>query len=448
MQVKKFKSTFMFGAVTAAHQDEGNNVNSDCWIMENVPDSLYRERSLDAVDHYHKYREDIKILADAGLNAFRFSIEWARIEPTKGNFDKKEIEHYRDVLKCCHEFNVTPIVALHHFSSPKWLISEGGWESETTIDYFGNYCEYVVSELGDLMPYICTINEVNIGLQIGKLAKRMQRTMAKAFSENADERVKNSGEQESLQMEMASRMEKYNIALGQAFGVEPKDVHPFTGIRTMDGDMIIMKCHMKARQIIKELKPEIKVGVTFTTYDNQALPGGEEAVKRAQEEEFLHYLPYIMDDDFVGLQNYTRKIHGPDGIVEPEADIRMTKSGKEYYPEGLERVIRFVSKYWSKPIIISENGVSTDNDEERVEFIECALNGVYECLEEGINVIGYLYWSLLDNFEWQQGFEQKYGLIAVDRTTQTRYPKESLTFLGDISKSGLRHRKKQISRIS
>ena len=159
--MKKFKSEFMFGAATAAHQVEGNNVNSDFWVMENLPGSMYKESSLDAVDHYHRYREDIKLLANAGLNAYRFSIEWARIEPTKGNFDKSEIEHYRNVLKCCHENSVTPIVTLHHFSSPKWLISEGGWESENTIGYFKNYCEYVVSELGDLIPYICTINEAN-----------------------------------------------------------------------------------------------------------------------------------------------------------------------------------------------------------------------------------------------------------------------------------------------
>ena len=125
--MKMFEDNFMIGAATAAHQVEGNNVNSDFWVMENLPGSTYKEPSLDAADHYNRYREDIKTLADAGLKAYRFSIEWARIEPTRGHFDKKEIEHYRDVLKCCYEYNVIPIVTLHHFSSPKWLISEGGW---------------------------------------------------------------------------------------------------------------------------------------------------------------------------------------------------------------------------------------------------------------------------------------------------------------------------------
>jgi beta-glucosidase len=428
--MKKFSEVFLMGAATAAHQVEGNNVHSDFWAMEQVPYTMYTEPSLEAVDHYHRYKEDIQLLVDAGLNTYRFSIEWARIEPVKGSFDPKEIEHYKKVLEFCHEKQVTPIVTLHHFSSPKWLITEGGWESEATIEYFGNYSRYVVSELGDLIPYICTINEANMGKQIAKIMKRMMGTSGSDSSKKGDIQV-------GLAVETKEKMEKYYRALGEAFEMDPRNIQTFHNPRTDHGERIVMKCHEIARKVIKKVNPSIKVGITLSLYDHQALPGGEKFVEQEQQEDFFNYLPYLKEDDFLGVQNYSRKIHGPDGSVKPDQDTRVTKMNYEYYPEALGNVIRFVSAHWSKPIIVTENGVSTDHDEERVEFIERALTGIHQCIKEGINVIGYTYWSLLDNFEWQLGYDQTFGLIRVDRTSQTRYPKESLAFLGNIKKSGL-----------
>jgi beta-glucosidase len=432
--MRKFSDDFMMGAATAAHQVEGNNIYSDFWTMEHLPGTVYKEPSLDAVDHYYKYKEDIQLLVNAGLNTYRFSIEWARIEPSKGNFDQNEIEHYRQVLRFCHQNNVTPIVTLHHFSSPKWLISEGGWESDSTIEYFGNYSRRVVSELGDLIPYICTINEANIGKQIEKIMKRM---MAGANEKKSVKKQESADVQVGLNVDLKANMEQYYRALGEAFGIDPRNVQTFISPRTDNGELVIMKCHEKARTVIKEINPNIKVGITFSLYDHQALPGGEPFVDKEQHEDFLNYLPFLQDDDFLGVQNYSRKIHGPDGVVQPDENTRVTKMGYEYYPEALGNVLRFVAKHWEKPIIVTENGISTDHDPDRVEFIERALNGVYQCIEEGINVIGYTYWSLLDNFEWQLGYAQTFGLIAVDRSTQTRYPKDSLSFLGNIKKAGL-----------
>lgn len=430
--MKKFTDEFMFGAATAAHQVEGNNVSSDFWVMENIPGSMYKEASLDAVDHYNRYREDIKLLADSGLNAYRFSIEWARIQPAKGCFDRKEIEHYKNVLNFCHENGVTPIVTMHHFSSPRWLISEGGWESETTIEYFANYCKYVISELGHMMPYICTINEANMGIQIGRIMKEYQAKMAKA----AEAKSANADVQVGINIDTQSVMEKYYRRLGEAFGIDPRKVQTFLAPRTKEGDIIIMKCHEKARQVIKAISPNSKVGITMSLYDYQAQLGGEEYVKTLWDEDFLHYLPYIQEDDFFGVQNYTRKVFGANGKINPDENTRMTEAGNEFYPLSLSGVLRFVSKHWDKPIIVTENGISTSNDKDRVEFIGKAIAGLYDCIEEGINVIGYMHWSLIDNFEWQLGYKPKFGLIAVDRTTQIRYPKESLTVLGNIKKHG------------
>lgn len=426
----KFGSGFMIGAATAAHQVEGNNINSDCWILENMHGSIYKEPSLDGVDHYNKYREDIKLLADSGLNAYRFSIEWARIEPTKGNFDKVEIQHYRDVLKCCYEHGLTPIVTMHHFSSPIWLIKEGGWENENTINHFGDYCRYVVRELGDLMPYICTINEANMGLQL----KKVMNDMISKIQRESTVKCEYSDVQIGMNMDIKNMMEENMRATGEAFGMDPNKVQVFLSPRTKSGDILIMKCHEKAREIIKEINPNIKVGITMSVYDYQAVPGGENYIKEMQYEDFVHYLPYIQKDDFFGLQNYTRSIYGENGKIQPDKNTRLTEAGYEYYPEALARVVKFISIYWNKPIIITENGICTSNDKERVEFIERALTGLYECLEEGINVIGYIHWSLLDNFEWQLGYKPKYGLISVDRLTQKRYPKDSLKFLGSFMK--------------
>ena len=161
-----FSKEFYIGAATAAHQVEGNNIHSDYWALEHMKTTSFAEPSLDAVDHYNRYEEDIRLMADAGLNAYRFSIEWARIEPQEGVFDEQELEHYRAVIRCCKEHGIEPIVTLHHFTSPKWLISKGGWEAETTPAYFARYTKYVMERLGSELKYVCTLNEANMGIQV------------------------------------------------------------------------------------------------------------------------------------------------------------------------------------------------------------------------------------------------------------------------------------------
>ena len=146
--MSKFSKDFLLGASTAAHQVEGNNIHSDYYTMELMKSTSFVEPSSDAVDHYNRYEEDIKLLADAGLNCYRFSIEWARIEPEEGRFDEAEVEHYRKMLRFCKDNGVTPIVTLHHFTSPKWLISKGGWETESTVDDFKRYCAYIAEKKG------------------------------------------------------------------------------------------------------------------------------------------------------------------------------------------------------------------------------------------------------------------------------------------------------------
>ena len=175
--MKKFPENFLLGASTAAHQVEGNNIHSDYYTMELMKSTSFVEPSADAVDHYNRYEEDIRYLVGAGLNCYRFSIEWARIEPAEGQFDEAEVEHYRKMIRFCKDNGVTPIVTLHHFTSPKWLISKGGWEAESTVEDFRRYCAYVAEKLGDELTYIVTINEANMGLQLAAIAKRYMKEL-------------------------------------------------------------------------------------------------------------------------------------------------------------------------------------------------------------------------------------------------------------------------------
>jgi beta-glucosidase len=316
--------------------------------------------------------------------------------------------------------NITPIVTLHHFSSPHWLIRDGGWESEGTPARFAKYCAYVMRELGTWIPYVCTINEANIAIGIAKMIKQF-------------ESGGTSAAQVGMNTDMQEQMKKYYSELSNVFGIPPQEVHTFLQPRTEKGLEIIFQAHMGARTAIRQTSPHTQVGITLSLYDAQSIPGGEELAAHSLQEEFLQFLPYLQDDDFFGLQNYTREIYGPDGVLASPAEMEKTEMGYEFYPEGLEKVIRYVSKHWSKPIIVTENGVATNEDERRVAFIDRALKGVHACIADGIPVKGYMHWSLLDNFEWQLGYSKRFGLIEVDRTTQRRIPKFSAHYLGSIA---------------
>ncbi len=422
----------MIGAATAAHQVEGNNIHSDLWAMEHMKHTSFAEPSLDAVDHYNRYEEDILLMEKAGLNAYRFSIEWARIEPEEGVFDEKEVEHYRAVIACCKAHGLEPVITLHHFSSPKWLMAKGGWEADTTPEDFARYVRYLVKELGSELHYICTINEANMGLQVAKIAERYKRQMMAQMqaaqtgsaSDSADGTVQvGINLQKMLEGQKAAAAENMEV-----FGVEKPE--NFTSMRTREGDALVIKAHELARKEIKALYPDIKVGLTLSLHDIQPQEGGEAAAATEWEEEFLHYLPAIKDDDFLGVQNYTRSLIGPDGQLPNPEGAELTQMNYEFYPEGLEHVIRKVAEVFHGELIVTENGIATSDDTRRVAFIDAALNGVASCVRDGLPVKGYFYWSLMDNFEWQKGYSMTFGLIAVDRTTQTRHPKESLSFLG------------------
>lgn len=432
-----FAKDFLIGAATAAHQVEGGNIYSDYWAQEHMVHTDFLEPSGDAVDHYNRYAEDIRLMADAGLNAYRFSIEWARVEPQEGCFDETQIAHYRDVIRTCKSYGIEPIVTLLHFTSPRWLISRGGWESDETPKYFARYTRYVMERLGSELRYVCTINEANMGIQVAAIARRyMAQMMAKM--QTADGQTGKNGADGTVQMglnleKMMANQQAAEKERMEIFGVARTEC--FTSPRTAHGDEIVMEAHRAARAAIREAAPHVRLGLTLSLHDIQAQPGGEENTKREWAEEFTHYLPALEGDDFLGVQNYTRTRMGAEGAMPTPEGAELTQMDYEFYPQALEHVIRSVAKDFKGELIVTENGVATADDSRRVSFIRQALSGVEACISDGIPVKGYMYWSLMDNFEWQKGYSMTFGLIAVDRSTQRRSPKPSLAVLGEFCKT-------------
>ncbi|GAP07354.1 MAG TPA: glycoside hydrolase family 1 [Anaerolinea thermolimosa] len=417
--MNEFPEGFLWGAATAAHQVEGNNINSDFWVFEHTPGTIFAEPSGDACDHYRLFRKDIQMLHELGLNAYRFSIEWARVEPEPGFISRASLYHYREVLETCHEYGVTPLVTLHHFTSPRWLMKMGGWESPETPARFAAYAEAVMRELGTLIPYVCTINEANIGV----LLQLMR------FNSGQDG-------QAPVGMEVSERQKAYNAwmeACARELNSTPERVKNFLFSATDAAIAVVKQAHEQAREAVKAVRPEAQVGITLALSEIQPQPGGEEMAARLRYALYEQFLPAMAGDDFIGVQNYTRMRVGPQGVLPNEEGMELTQMNYEFYPEALEGVIRMVAQA-GKPMIVTENGIGTEDDSRRVEFIRRALKGVLRCLADGLDVRGYMYWSLLDNFEWMLGYRPKFGLVAVDRITQERTLKPSARLLGQIAR--------------
>ncbi len=405
----EFPSNFVWGTATAAHQVEGNNTNSDFWLLEHTPGTMFSEPSGDACDHFHRYGSDIALLRQLGFGAYRFSIEWARIEPEEGHFSTAALDHYRRMLASCHEHGVRPSVTMHHFTSPRWFTADGGWEKRENIDRFLRYCERAARHLGDLFDMAYTINEANL-LATLAVAGVLPREGFKSVAGFVSEAARRCG----------TTLDRFGpFLLG----------HPMKIRDTM------LEAHVRARDVLKSARHTFPVGVTLAMQDYQAVPGGEAQRDAARRESFDPFLDEARHDDFVGVQTYSRHRFGPAGPIGPEDGVPVLIMGYEFWPEALEATIRYTSQRAGVPIYVTENGIGTTDDSQRVEYVRRALNGVVRCLRDGLDVRGYFYWSLMDNFEWLFGYGPQFGLIAVDRHTQRRRPKPSAEWLGAIARA-------------
>jgi beta-glucosidase len=406
---QRFPKGFLWGTATAAHQVEGGNTASDLWLMEMSPNSYFAEPSGDACDQYHLYANDLALLKGLGFGAYRFSVEWARIEPEEGFFSKAALDHYRRVIASCHALGIAPIVTFHHFTAPLWFTRDGGWENAASVDRFARYCERAGHALGDLIAYGCTINEANIPMVITSMREAAQGKLDRTKSKRLAD-------------------------VGRRCGGSAERFAPYLHCDGHVASPNLMAAHRKGYEALKATGLTCPLGITLALHDLQAEPGGEklrDAVQHLIEDRFLEA---ARGDDFVGVQTYTRMRFTAAGAAPAPQGAERTQMGYEFYPEALEATIRRAQRVSRCPVIVTENGIGTEDDTRRIAYTEAALEGVLRCLADSIDVRGYIHWSMLDNYEWLEGYRPKFGLIAVDRTTQARKPKPSACWLGEIAK--------------
>lgn len=422
MSELRFPAEFLWGAATAGHQVEGGNTNSDWWRWEHRAGTPVQEPSGRACEHFTRYPEDVGLLAATGLNTYRYSVEWSRIAPAPDHVDGKALEHYRQMTQAVVDAGLTPMVTLNHFTVPQWFADRGGWMNREAPALFAAYCDQVVRALGDVVTWWCTLNEPG------------------------------------------------NVAVGgylSAFGWPPGR-RDFASWR--DAARGLTGAHRRAVGVVKSHAPRARVGATHGMQEwlpSPAAAPAVEHVRRMFEDEFLAASD---DDDFIGVQTYTRlPVQLPPYAAAPvraamnvravrervlpavirrsssdfgssvtgASKVRRTQMGYEFWPEAIAATLRRAAElHPGKGLVVTEHGVATTDDAERLEFIQRGLRAVHAVITEGLPVRGYVHWSLLDNFEWTLGYRPTFGLIAVDRRTMQRTVRPSARFLGSVARGG------------
>jgi beta-glucosidase len=382
-----FRHGFTWGTATAAYQIEGGGTNTDWWRFEHKEPTIAAEPCGDACDSWHRYEEDLDIIASLGLDAYRFSVEWARIEPTRGATDADALAHYRRVLEACHERGIAPVVTLHHFTLPLWVAEAGGFESPEIVEWMARYASVVAEAFGDLFAMACTINEPNIVASMGYLA---------AF-----------------------------------FPPEVSDWDRFVEV-----NQVLRRCHRAMVEALRAGPGDYPIGLALSMAEYEAVEGGEEGLLRYRHEMEDEYLRCVSDDDFLGVQCYTKHLFGPEGIVWG-GEGELTEMGYLYWPQSVEYTLRRAAQFTTIPLVVTENGIGTNDDTQRIRYLGEALRGLQKARDDGVDVRGYFQWSLLDNFEWVLGYAPKFGIVAVDRTTFARTPKPSAQWYAEAIRDAL-----------
>lgn len=383
-----FPVGFQWGTATAAHQIEGGNVNNDWWEWEHSLGSGCVEVSGDACDSLHRWSEDVDLVAELGLGAYRFSLEWSRIEPYEGEWSVAALDRYRRICGACRDRGIEPVVTFHHFTTPRWLSGRGGWEAPEAPERFARFVARGTEHLGDLIGRACTINEPNV---VG--------------------------------------------AMGYTLGVFPPGVKGDLG-RHRKVNEALLGAHRRAVEALRSGPGNFPVGLTLSMAEMVAEEGGEAARDRARELLEDMFLEGTGGDDFIGVQTYTRMRFGDKGrLLGPAPGVPVTQMGYEYWPQALEHTVRRAASVTGLPVVVTENGIGTDDDRQRIAYMTEALEGVERCLADGVRVDGYFAWSLLDNFEWALGYGPKFGLVAVDRSSFERCPKPSARWFGQVARS-------------
>ncbi len=376
------ENSFLWGAATSSHQVEGDNVNNDWWEWEHKTAGACRSGK--ACDHYNRFREDFEWAQKLGHNAHRLSIEWSRVENKRGNWNQREINHYREVLEDLKEREMSTFVTLHHFTNPLWLARLGGWRSSRSPDFFARYVKTVADNLGHLVDYWVTINEPIV------------------YATQSYWRGKWTPRKRSL-----------------------------WGWRKVVKNMA--RAHKKAYRIIHRSYEQARVGVAKNLI--AYVPDNE---KRWLDKASVRFLDFWFNryfyqltgkhHDFIGVNYYfcERKKFSvkPPFIVNREWSGERSDIGWPIKPKGLTQVLLGLNKL-KRPVFVTENGIADAEDKRRAEYVRSHLRAIESAQKKGVDVRGYLHWSLLDNFEWDKGFSPRFGLLEVDYRTMERRPRLS-----------------------
>ncbi len=398
---------FLWGVATAAHQIEGGNTNSDYWVMEHVLETYFKEPSGDACDSLNRWREDIALIKLAGLNCYRFSVEWARIEPEPGQFSEAALAYYRRICIECREAGITPVVTLHHFTSPRWVAGMGGWEDFAVVDRFARFAERTARALAGVVDWFCTMNEPN-----AQVTSKV------------------------LQRKPWAIEPKLRAAAARAIGSDRFHMY-FLGDSFKVRD-VCLAAHAKGRDAIKAAVPSARVGMTLALQELTPAPGGEALYRRVFAEARAPFYAAATKDDFLGVQTYNKFEMGPEDYLPAPANAMKDMSGYPTQPGALAATVLEAYTHSKVPIFVTEHGNNTNDDTQRIQHLRTAIDGLVGQIAAGIPVLGYLHWSLLDNFEWSSGYIPRFGLVAVDRKTFERTPKPSLKAYGGLVRT-LRH---------
>ena len=409
-----FPEGFLWGSATAAHQVEGNNRNNDWWAAEQAGRLPYPSGL--ACDHFNRYGQDFALLAELGQNSHRLSIEWSRVEPRPGELSSEALSHYRRVLESLRSHGIEPIVTLHHFSNPIWLAEQAGWTRREVVGRFARYARRVVREYRDLVRYWVTVNEPGVYASQGWI----------------------------------------------------RGVWPPGRVGDVRGALSVLRnmalAHGRAYHAMKAEQPDARIGVAhhWRLFD-PADPGrrGDRlvaairnrlmnvafpiAIRRGRLIPPLgsgRVIPWLANtEDWVGLNYYTREHDRFDPRAahlgfgrERFPDVERNQLGWEIYPAGLERALLAATPRDGREVIVTENGIPEPDtqDEKRPRYLVRHLAACHRALQAGLNLRGYTYWTSMDNFEWAEGFEPRFGLIHVDFETQQRTPKPSAYLYRDI----------------
>ena len=394
-----FPSDFLWGVATAGHQNEGDNVHSDTWFLENVTPTVFQERSGRATNGWELWESDLDLVAGLGLNAYRFSVEWARVEPREAQFSDEALAHYEAVIDGCLARGLAPIVTFNHFTSPHWFAARGAWLDAEAPELFARYCGVVMDRFGDRIALAVTFNEPDLPemltwAHLPEFVAELERQTLEAAGREAGVETYRAG----------------NVMLRE----------DFAGMRAG-----MTTAHRAGKAAIKARRPDLRVGLSLAMVDDVAGPGGEAMRDRKRAEVYEHWLELARDDDFVGVQNYERIAYGPDGQLPSEPDASLNGMGTAVEPDSLRGAVEYAYSVARVPILVSEHGVGTPDDSIRAAFLEPSLAGLAQAIADGVPVIGYCHWTLMDNFEWIFGYGPQLGLHSVDRETFERTAKPS-----------------------